>query len=244
MTPRTWKVGDLAKQTQLSVRTLHYYEEIGLLSASERTESGHRLYTEADIERLQRILSLRGLGFSLEDIQQCLDQPEYELAPLIDLHIARLESEMALQQRIHQKLTMLRRRLRDEGSIPVTQFLETMEAITMLDNYLTPEQVKAVHTAHQEDAEANRFAIRQQWQDLFAAMQTHIDAGDDPTSPPVQALAAKWRALVETSTKGDKALAASVAKMYQESPEARARAGMTTEVWEYASKALAVTGGH
>jgi DNA-binding transcriptional MerR regulator len=55
------KVGELAKQTGISVRTLHYYDEIGLLSPSGRTESDYRLYAEADIVRLQQIMSLRQL---------------------------------------------------------------------------------------------------------------------------------------------------------------------------------------
>src|SRR6266540_3219671 len=64
-----WKVGDLARRTGLSIRTLHYYDEIGLLSPSHRTGSGHRLYDVDDVARLQRILSLRQLGFSLEEVK-------------------------------------------------------------------------------------------------------------------------------------------------------------------------------
>ena len=68
------KIGDLAKQTGVSVRTLHYYEEIGLLSPSHRTETGYRLYAEDDIIRLQQIVSLRQIGFSLAQIRQCLEE--------------------------------------------------------------------------------------------------------------------------------------------------------------------------
>ena len=59
------KVGKLAKQTGVSIRTLHHYDEIGLLKPSHRTEAGHRLYTPGDIARLQQIKSLQHLGFSL-----------------------------------------------------------------------------------------------------------------------------------------------------------------------------------
>ncbi len=70
---RTWKVGELAKQTGLTVRTLHHYDEIGLLKPSRRTRSGHRLYGEADVQRLYRILALRRLGFALSEIETVLD---------------------------------------------------------------------------------------------------------------------------------------------------------------------------
>ncbi|MCH7995122.1 MAG: MerR family transcriptional regulator, partial [Planctomycetes bacterium] len=64
-----WKVGELATQTGVSVRTLHDYDEIGLLSPSQRTGSGHRLYGADDVVRLQQIKSCRQLGFSLAEIR-------------------------------------------------------------------------------------------------------------------------------------------------------------------------------
>ena len=71
------KVGELAQRTGLTVRTLHHYDEIGLLRPSVHTESGHRLYTERDVARLQQVLSLRQLGFALEEIALCLDRPGF-----------------------------------------------------------------------------------------------------------------------------------------------------------------------
>lgn len=62
------KVGDVAALARVSVRTLHHYDEIGLLSPSERSDAGYRLYTDADLERLQTVLFFRELGFALDDI--------------------------------------------------------------------------------------------------------------------------------------------------------------------------------
>src|SRR5438128_9914377 len=69
------KVGELARRTGLTIRTLHHYDEIGLVKPSLHTESGHRLYTAADVARLQQVLSLRQLGFALEENAGCLDRP-------------------------------------------------------------------------------------------------------------------------------------------------------------------------
>ena len=71
------KVGELARKTGVSVRTLHYYNEIGLLSPSLRTEAGHRLYAAGDIVRLQQVRSLRQPGFSLEEIRGRLEHPDF-----------------------------------------------------------------------------------------------------------------------------------------------------------------------
>lgn len=81
------QVGELAKQTSVSVRTLHYYDQIGLLVPSHRTEAGYRLYGEADIIRLQQIVSLRQIGFSLEQIQSCLEQQEFSPHHVVQLHL-------------------------------------------------------------------------------------------------------------------------------------------------------------
>src|SRR5215472_10069018 len=84
------KVGELARRTGLTVRTLHHYDEIGLLRPSLRTEAGHRLHTAGDIARLQQVLSLRQLGFSLEEVRACLDLPDFSPQEVIRLHVARL----------------------------------------------------------------------------------------------------------------------------------------------------------
>jgi DNA-binding transcriptional MerR regulator len=71
-------VGELSTLTGVSVRTLHHYDEIGLLSPGERSEAGYRLYTRADLERLQEILGWRALGFALAEIAALIDNPAHD----------------------------------------------------------------------------------------------------------------------------------------------------------------------
>ena len=68
-----WTVGQVADELGVTVRTLHHYDEIGLLHPSERTPAGYRLYTADDLERLQNIVVYRRLGFPLEEIGVLLD---------------------------------------------------------------------------------------------------------------------------------------------------------------------------
>src|SRR6266498_107409 len=70
-----YSVGDVARLAHVTVRTLHHYDEIGLLRPSARTEAGYRRYSDSDLERLQRVLCYRDLGFSLEEITAILDHP-------------------------------------------------------------------------------------------------------------------------------------------------------------------------
>ncbi|GIH96870.1 MerR family transcriptional regulator [Planobispora siamensis] len=70
-----YSVGQVARLAGVTVRTLHHYDEIGLLSPGQRTASGYRRYTDADLERLQHVLFYRELGFPLEEIAVILDEP-------------------------------------------------------------------------------------------------------------------------------------------------------------------------
>src|SRR5947208_9929352 len=98
MTFEALKVGELARRTGLTVRTLHHYDAIGLLRPSLHTGSGHRLYTAGDVARLQQVLSLRQLGFSLEEVRGCLDRPGFSPLEVIELPLARLREQIELRR--------------------------------------------------------------------------------------------------------------------------------------------------
>lgn len=67
------RIGDVATSTGLSLRTLRHYDEIGLVTPSERSDGGYRLYTDQDVERLILIRRMKPLGYSLEDMRHVLD---------------------------------------------------------------------------------------------------------------------------------------------------------------------------
>ena len=71
------KVGELAQRSGVSVRALHHYDEIGLLTPSGRSPAGHRLYSEGDVVRLLRMRWVEQIGFSLAKIRACLDDASY-----------------------------------------------------------------------------------------------------------------------------------------------------------------------
>ena len=86
-----YTVKKLAALAGVSVRTLHHYDQIGLLVPSERTEAGYRLYGEPELLRLQQILFYRELDFSLEAIASVLDDPDFDMVTALRQHRAVLE---------------------------------------------------------------------------------------------------------------------------------------------------------
>ena len=84
-------VHEVSKLTGVSIRTLQYYDRIGLLHPAEYTEAGYRLYDNAALETLQQILLFRELEFPLKDIQQIIQSPSFDRQKALDQQITLLE---------------------------------------------------------------------------------------------------------------------------------------------------------
>src|SRR5262245_27700580 len=127
------KVGELAQRTGLTVRTLHHYDAIGLLRPSLHTDAGYRLYTAGDIARLQQVLSLRQLGFTLDEVRACLDRPGFSPLEVIGLHLVRLREQMESLRRLCERFDAIAARLRLAGEVSADEFLVTIEEMTKLE---------------------------------------------------------------------------------------------------------------
>ncbi|MBD3884980.1 MerR family transcriptional regulator [Phormidium tenue FACHB-886] len=240
MQPVVLKVGDLAKQTGVSVRTLHYYDEIGLLSPSHRTETGYRLYAENDIIRLQQIVSLRQIGFSLEQIRECLEQHQFDPHHVVQLHLSRLKEQMELQQQLYAQLEAIALRLQSTETISIQEFIQLIEVTNMVGKYYTPEQQAYLQERQQLLGEERIRQVEAEWQQLIEQARTAMQNGVDPTSESVQALARRSHELIQEFTGGDAGIEQSLNTMYQqEGPEVASRGAIDSAVMEYIGKARA-----
>jgi MerR family transcriptional regulator, thiopeptide resistance regulator len=236
------KVGELARRTGLTIRTLHHYDELGLLKPSGHTESGHRLYTASDAVRLQQVLSLRQLGFSLEEVGKCLDQPEFAPLEVIRLHIERLRSQLELQQGLCARLEGLAAYFSEAGKVSADDFLQTIEVMIMIANYYTPEQLESFRKRHEADPEGTEKLARQgqaDWAELMAEYKGAMEQGVDPADPRAQALEKRRRALVSAFTGGDAGIEQSLTKLWKEQGDKLcAQFGYDPKVLEYLDKVV------
>ncbi|HLQ36687.1 MAG TPA: MerR family transcriptional regulator [Planctomycetota bacterium] len=232
------KVGELARRSGVSVRTLHYYHEIGLLSPKQRSTAGHRCYTEADVVRLLRIRSLQQMGFSLDEVGACLLRKDFSPERVLALHLERLRSQIAHSQRLCQRLESLLARMRGEAAVSVGEFLETIEAITMFEKYYTQEQLQKLSDRRTQLGEDSIRAVEAEWPQLVLAVRAEMDKGTDPKAPAVQQLAARWKQLLALFTGGDDGIRQSAAKLMTQEPQARARFGLDAGLCEYVRRAL------
>lgn len=128
---RHWKVGDLAKLTGLTVRTLRFYDQIGLLSPSGQTESGHRLYSESNLSRLHQILSLKELGLSLEEIKSTLNDGQISPLEIVGLQIDRIQEQIKLQQRLLEQLGHVSKLMQGKSQLTFEDFASLLQAMKM-----------------------------------------------------------------------------------------------------------------
>jgi DNA-binding transcriptional MerR regulator len=233
------RVGQLAQRAGLSVRTLHYYDEIGLLTPPRRAESGYRLYGEAEIVRLQQIASLRQLGFGLEEIREILARPETSVQRVIELHLARINEQIAEMERLRQRLEAIDFGLRTNGSVTAETLLETMEVINRMEKYYTPEQLETLRQRREMIGEEHIKEVEAEWPELIAKVRTEYEVGTDPADPKVQALAKRWMELVNEFTGGDPGIAKSVQRIWQEeSTVYGTETGPIRELMGYVHKAV------
>lgn len=153
---QSWKVGQLARLTGLTVRTLHHYDQLGLLSPSARTPSGHRLYGEPDVHRLYRIVALRELGLPLEVIGDLLTG-EPDLADLLRQHLAHVDQQLAAIRALRRRLATMVAAVQAVGPPRSADLLVLMEEVRKVDDtmkrYFTEEQLAALTQRHERTGE-------------------------------------------------------------------------------------------
>ena len=143
--PTPWRIGQLAAATGVTVRSLHHYDEIGLLTPSGRTAGGQRLYGEADVQRLYRILALRQLGFALSDVEAVLDADSPDLRETVRRHLAAVERDLARQRRLRQRLAVILSSLERSVQPSIDQFIDIVVAMAMIETTIA-DVLGHVHT--------------------------------------------------------------------------------------------------
>lgn len=214
------KVGALARHTGLTVRTLHHYDEIGLLTP-RRSPAGHRRYGAAEVERLQQITSLRALGLGLDTVREALDAPDFDPAAAVARQRAALGTEAQRLRALADGLGGLERLLRQReatgAAITPDTFLSLTRLMTDIQTHYTPEQRQQLADRRATLGEDTIRSVEAEWPRLFASLGAEMDSGSDPASPTVQALVDRWDELVGLFTGGDASIRQSLGAVWQQS---------------------------
>jgi DNA-binding transcriptional MerR regulator len=201
-----WSVGALAKVTGLTVRTLHHYDELGLLKPSERTHSGHRRYTEQDVQRLYRIRLLRQLGMSLEEINDVLVDPSHPgaLREVLADHLDRLDDQVWQLNALRHRTRNLMEQLNGSWRPDSGELLALLGRISVFDEYLSEEQRISLDNHSEELGEDARKLLDAEWPLVTAQLAEHCRAGTPVDDPEVRRTTQRLFEVVQTFTGGDR----------------------------------------
>lgn len=203
------KIGELAKRTGLTVRTLHHYDNIGLLTPSVRSDAGYRLYDRSDVARLHRIQALRRLDLSLAEVGALLSGEGADLQMVIRQQITSLERQLLQAAELRDRLKVLVGQLAEESEPNLDDWLMTLELMAIRRKYFTQEEIEALHR-RKEESKRNA-----QWPGLIAAVRALMDRHIPPSSDAAQALAERWLALSEQTMGDDPRFFAKLSAMHR-----------------------------
>ena len=113
------KISEVAKLSGVTVRTLHYYDEIGLLKPSKTTEAGYRMYSIEDLEKLQQILFFRELDFPLNEIKEIMVNPKYDKIETLNKH---KELLIEKRKRIDGLVTLIDKTIKGDNNMSFKEF--------------------------------------------------------------------------------------------------------------------------
>lgn len=240
-----YRVHEFATRAGVTVRALHHYDRLGLLRPTARTGSRYRLYSDRDLARLEQIVVLKFLGLPLREIRDLL----------------RSESEVADALRRQQRVLAMRRRHLDDAIMAIAHAERSLEAtgtpdwaqfrqiITEIEMQNDSEWTRRYYS---EDAQAKiderrplwspelQERVTREWNALFADVRAAL--GEDPAGARAQALAARWRSLVNEFTGGDAGIQRGLNALYADQDRWPAGAGegyrLDPEVMAFITKAM------
>jgi DNA-binding transcriptional MerR regulator len=235
-----YRTGEFARKASVSERTLRYYDRLDLLSPTSYSEAGYRLYTDDDLPRLQQILGLKYLGFSLEEIRRCLESSPRRFKDALALQKAMLLERKAHLEAILRVIEQTEARLEEpvqdwDSIIRIFEVIQMNDKQEWIKKYFNDEQAQKMaeltEAAYSESdrqklddwgrgwSEADQLEANRKWDKLYQEAKTLADAGKDPGGEEAQALAARWMALVNEFTRGDAGVSAGLQKFWSQMAE-------------------------
>jgi DNA-binding transcriptional MerR regulator len=221
-TERFYQAQEFARRAGVTVRALHHYDRLGVLKPSRRTRAGYRLYADRDFVRLQQIVTLKFIGFSLAEIKRLLGRGALDILPALRRQrelITRKRDHMGLAVRAIERAERLLEGDREPGSdvfVKIIEVINMQNDMTWTGKYYSDEARRELEQrAGLVSAEAVHQAERD-WAALIREVERAAVEGEGPASEKSRDMAARWKALLNGFTGGSSAIQDGLNKMYSD----------------------------
>jgi DNA-binding transcriptional MerR regulator len=225
-----YTIKQLADMSGVSVRTLHYYDEIGLLNPKDYGENGYREYGDAEALRLQQILFFRELGFSLDKIKEIMEKPNFDLAGALLTHRALLEEKIERMYTLIETVDKTINKLKGDEEMSNDDLYKGFDEKKQKeyekeieDKYgKSPEGAKMIAQSKERVAKMGKEGmqkVQEELKSIHEEIAANMDKGYD--SPEVQAAIARHRAWLNNFYDCNDQVHLGLGKMYMEHPDFR-----------------------
>jgi DNA-binding transcriptional MerR regulator len=218
----TYRVKEFADLTGVTVRTLQYYDKIGLLKPSAYTKNKHRLYQVGDLLRLQQILTFKHIGYGLAEIRQMVNSPEFDAVSSLKGQRSAICDRITQLEKIVKSIdcTIEALESHDVQQLDWRLVRNVIAGVLASDRwnwaseYYTPEQKTLLKERQAKVTPKQMTEWQRQWSEVMLGFQRVMDRKRDPSHPDAQKLAAKADALIAGFTRGDKGIEQSLGRAY------------------------------
>lgn len=226
------KIGELANMTGITVRTLHYYDEVGLLKPSKITESGHRLYDLQCVTTLYQIMSLKDMGFNLEEIKDLIHDRNIDIRKFIEVQISKVQEDIAQKQLLFSRLIKLKQEFKDIKNISIDDFKAIVPYInSSADKYFTKEQLDKIKNNFERYYAESDMAL--EWSEFIDKLKYCYKNKLLNTDLNAIKCVDYWRKLINQSVGEDEDLKNSIFSFHASSENSKFRYGLTDDLYKY-----------
>jgi MerR family transcriptional regulator, thiopeptide resistance regulator len=196
----TYKVHEFAELSGVTVKTLHHYDRLGLLKP-RRAETGYRIYTECDLERLQQVVALKYLGLSLHQIRVVLDRAPLELSDALRLQRRVLEEKQRHLAHALNAIVEAEKSIRPGEAADPAILKRLIETINLQDRAEVLKKYWSDEVWKKSELALDKFknGSIEEWKNLMREIAAAAAFGEDPASEKAQALGERYVELMEKS---------------------------------------------
>jgi DNA-binding transcriptional MerR regulator len=232
---RLYPSGKFARKALVSVRTLRYYDKEGLLSPTEYSEAGYRLYSDEDLVNLQQILALKFLGFALDEIKVFIKRGPRSLERVLSQQKEMMSEKRNQLDTIIQAIDETAKLVRSgennwESLVKVIQVIQmgqnqewvkkyipedSLEKMQELSDASYSDEAKAKMATWGEWTEEDQVRVNAQWTEVWDAARKLTAENADAAGAEAQDMATKYNNLISAFTRGDADIAAGLNKWWQ-----------------------------
>ena len=217
---KLFKAREFAKLSGVTVRALHHYDRLRLLKPSRYTRAGYRLYSERDFARLEQIVALKFIGFSLKEIKKILGRDSLDLAMALRQQRAAIEEK---RRRLDLAIDAIERAEFVVGTTSEPGWETFAKIIEVINMQTDMEWSKKYYSEEAQREIQNRAATipreviekaQRDWTVLIKEVEAAVESGEDPAGEKAQGLATRWAELVKGFTGGNPEIQKGLNKMY------------------------------